>query len=79
MRITVPSGNVARIKIQDAGGRVVLDVEWKRPPMQVDIEELGRLLHVGDKTLNLIVEDENRRQDITCEFLAGGDEPGGVQ
>lgn len=70
MRITVSSGNRATITIQDAGKRAVLDVDWHRTPTTADVKEPNRLLRVGDKALNVTIEDDAKRGEFARAFLA---------
>lgn len=79
MTIKTSSDNLATLTILRSGNRVVVDADWQRAPSRRDMKELNRLLRVGDKALNLSVQDDNRRAEVAREFLAGGDESRGVQ
>ena len=53
---------------------MVLDAEWRKTPTPADIDELNRLLRVGDRALNVTIEDDARRSEVVSEFLTGGPE-----
>jgi hypothetical protein len=73
--VSVSSGNVAKLTILRSGSRMVLDAEWSKTPTAADIEELNRLLRVGDKALNVNIEDDARRDDVARGFLADQQKP----